>query len=479
MAVKLVLLSGGSGKRLWPMSNDIRSKQFLRVLPTEVGEPMSMLQRVWTQLDEAGLRENAYICASRTQLDVIEAQIGQASFIEEPARRDTFPAISLASAYLWDVEMAADDDIVVIMPIDPYVDSEFFSSLKILPRVLMESDAEMVLMGVRPTEPSSKYGYICVEPGFQADSARGWKRVTSFVEKPARDAAEQLAAEGSLWNCGVFCFRLGYMKRVLNERGLPLSYRKLSEAFSSLPKRSFDYEVVEQASSIVVHPFSGLWTDLGTWGSLSQRITDRFIGKGRQFQCEDTHVINELGIPLLTIGLRDAIVVATPDGILVADKEMSPHIKELVAPFEGRPMFEERLWGMYRVMDYQELSDGTEVLTRWIELLPGHNLSYHKHERRAEMWTILEGSGEVAVDGRLVQVAAGDVVRIYPEQWHAIRAHDKLAFIEVQRGAEVVEHDIVRRYHTWAEIVDYLAVTGGLRSVDAAASMKAGSVTPA
>ncbi|MHB1627714.1 MAG: sugar phosphate nucleotidyltransferase [Bacilli bacterium] len=478
--MKLVLLSGGSGKRLWPMSNDIRSKQFLRVLPTEGGEPMSMLQRVWTQIGEADLQEDAYICSSRAQLDVIEAQIGRAAFIEEPARRDTFPAISLACAYLWDVEKVPEDDMVVIMPIDPYVDSEFFAGLKMLPQVLGESGADMVLMGVRPTEPSGKFGYIRVEPGFQGGGgASGWKRVASFVEKPARDAAERLVAEGALWNCGVFCFRLGYMKGVLNERGLPFSYGELSGAFPSLPKRSFDYEVVEKASSIAVHPFSGLWTDLGTWGSLSQRMTDRFIGKGGQFRCEDTHVINELGIPLLTIGLRDAIVVATPDGMLVADKEMSTQVKEFVAPFEGRPMFEERRWGLYRVMDYQELSDGTEVLTRWIELLPGHNLSYHKHERRAEMWTVLEGSGEVAVDGRLVQVTAGDVVRIHPEQWHAIRARDKLAFIEVQRGSEIVEHDIIRRYHTWAEIVDYLAVTGGLRSVDAAASMKAGSVPSA
>ncbi len=476
--MRLVLLSGGSGKRLWPMSNDIRSKQFLRVLPTEDGESVSMLQRVWTQLGEAGLRESSHICASRVQLDVIEAQIGQASFIEEPARRDTFPAISLASAYLLDVEAASEDEIVVVMPIDPYVDGEFFSSLKSLPQVLMESDADMVLMGVRPTEPSSKFGYICTEPELHPNGVFDWKGVSSFVEKPTRDVAEELVARGSLWNCGVFCFRLGYMKRALSDRGLPLSYRNLSEEFLSLPKRSFDYEVVEKASSVAVHPFSGLWTDLGTWGSLSQRIVDRFIGKGRQFRCEETHVINELGIPLLAIGLRNAIVVATPDGMLVADKEMSTQVKEIVAPYAGRPMFEERRWGLYRVMDYQELSDGTEVLTRWIELLPGHNLSYQKHERRAEMWTVLEGSGEVAIDGRLVHVTAGDVVRIHPEQWHAIRARDKLVFIEVQRGSEIVEHDIIRRYHTWGEIVDYLAITGNRRSVDAL-SMKTSSISSA
>lgn len=456
--MNIVLLSGGSGKRLWPMSNDSRSKQFLKVLQNDFGEPVSMLQRVWSQLEAAGLQARTFICAPKAQHDMIESQLGHAAVIEEPARRDTFPAIALSAVYLTDIEGCSDDDVMAVLPVDPFVDDAYFATVRRLEDVVHASGAEMVLMGVKPTEPSSSFGYIRLESTPASHGSLSWYRVDSFVEKPATPVAQQLLSEGALWNCGVFCFRISFLKRKLAELGYPTSYLELVTMFHLLPKRSFDYEVVERTADIAVVPYAGMWSDLGTWGALSNEIGNALIGRGTAIGCEQTHIINELGIPLVAMGLQNTMIVSTPDGILVADKEQAASIKDVIAQYSSRPMFEERRWGSYRVLDYQKLEDGTEVLTKCIELLPGYNISYQKHLKRSEVWTIIQGTGEFVVESKMVTVAAGDVIRVHPGQWHALRANDKLMFIEVQSGSELVEEDIIRRYLTWPEIVQHCLV---------------------
>ncbi|WP_035462320.1 sugar phosphate nucleotidyltransferase [Alicyclobacillus macrosporangiidus] len=447
--MKLVLLSGGSGKRLWPLSNESRSKQFLKVLTGSDGRLVSMLQRMWDQLDRAGLQHDAYVCASKAQWEIISAQIGDVPFIEEPTRRDTFPAIALACTYLRDQAGLTRDEVIVVMPVDHFVEDAYFQAICRLPGALAESGADLALLGVAPTEPTSKFGYIRVRPG---EAGRDWRWVAAFEEKPETARAEALIRDGALWNCGVFCFRLGYILDLLAGLGAPEGFEPMREFFHSLPKRSFDYEVVEKAASVVVCRYDGTWKDLGTWNALSEEMDQAFAGIGQAVGCENTHVVNELGIPLVAMGLRDAVVVAAPDGILVADKAMSAGLKDVVGAYDGRPMYEERRWGTLRVLDVQKLPDGTEIVVRSVEIWPGHNISYQKHLKRSEVWTITEGEGEVALDDRILPVGPGDVVRVYAEQWHAIRARTRLQFIEVQRGSELVEEDIVRRYLTWEEI---------------------------
>jgi len=454
--MKIVLLSGGSGKRLWPMSNDARSKQFLRVLNGSDGTPLSMLQRVWQQLRGVDLLQHAFVCASKAQAESIHSQVGLVPVIEEPERRDTFAAISLSCVYLSDIAGCSDDEVMVVAPVDHYVDNEYFQHIAGLEDVLLDSGAELALLGVKPTEPSSKFGYISVEP--QESTAAPWLQVRSFVEKPEEPAAKRLIAAGALWNCGVFCFRIGWLKQVLLSKGISPAYTSIQSTFANFPKRSFDYEVVEHAQSVVVVPYAGRWKDLGTWSSLTEEMNTPFVGLGESVNCSNTHIINELGIPLIGMGLRDLVVVSSPDGILVADKGESAQLKNVLKHYHGRPMFEERLWGYYRVLDFQELEDGTEVLTKLIELHPGHNLSYQRHKWRSEVWTFIEGEGEVAIDHRIVPVSPGDVLRVYAEQWHAIRADTRLRFVEVQRGSELVEEDIARKYATWEEIQRHCGV---------------------
>lgn len=453
--MKIVLLSGGSGKRLWPMSNDARSKQFLRVLNGGDGAPISMLQRVWRQLHRVDLLQHTYVCASKAQSESIHSQVGLVPVIEEPERRDTFAAIALSCVYLADIAQSGDDEVMVVAPVDHYVDDSYFQQIAKLEEVLLESGADLALLGVKPTEPSSKFGYISVHE--QTDESPWWQ-VQSFVEKPREPEAGTLIEAGALWNCGVFCFRIGWLKDILSQKGIIPTFANVQATFREFPKRSFDYEVVEQSTSVVVVPYEGRWKDLGTWSSLTEEMDNHFVGLGESVNCSNSHFINELGIPLIGMGLKDMIVVSSPDGILVADKQESAQLKSVLKHYHGRPMYEERLWGYYRVLDFQELEDGTEVLTKLIELNPGQNLSYQRHKWRSEVWTFIEGEGEVAIDNRVVPVSPGDVLRVYAEQWHAIRAVTRLRFVEVQRGSELVEEDIARKYLTWDEVLHHCGV---------------------
>lgn len=449
--MKLVLLSGGSGKRLWPLSNDARSKQFLRVLQNENGEAESMVQRVWRQLKEVGLAESALIATSKSQLDLIQSQVGQSvPVIIEPERRDTFPAIALAAAYLYSEQNTALDEIVVVLPVDPYVETEFFSVIKKLGYALDATGAELALLGVTPTYPSEKYGYIVPCTGEEDSDAI---KVSHFREKPSEKDALGLIDQHALWNCGVFAFRLGRIISLLQEKGFPVAHRELLAQYGKLPKISFDYEVVERAQHITVVKYNGYWKDLGTWNTLTEEMAAAIVGKGIISEdSANSHLINELDIPVTILGLSNIVVAASPDGILVTDKDASPRVKELVAGINQRPMYEERRWGWYRVLDHGKLNEGTEVLTKRIGILAGKNLSYQVHQKRVEVWTVIKGQGEFALNGEIHPVKQGDVLGIPVGAKHGIKAITDLEIIEVQTGSELVEEDIVRIYMIWDEV---------------------------
>lgn len=449
--MRIVLLSGGSGKRLWPLSNDARSKQFLKVLQNEQGERESMVQRVWRQLNDVGLADSACIATSKTQVDMIQNQLGsEIQLIVEPERRDTFPAIALASAYLHTVENANLDEVVVVLPVDPYVEERFFSKMKELELTLQSTKADLALMGVVPTYPSEKYGYIVPEE-IQGD--RSYQKVSHFREKPNLEQAKELMEQKAFWNCGVFAFRLGFILEKLKELGFSIKYEALKESYHELPKISFDYEVVEKTEEIVVLPYDGEWKDLGTWNTLTEEMSSNLVGCGFISQdSENTHLVNELDIPIVVLGLSNIVVAASPDGILVSEKGASPRVKEVVSGFDHRPMYEERRWGWYKVLDEMIYPDGQEVLTKRIGIMAGKNLSYQIHYQRSEVWTIVQGEGEFVINDVIYPVKSGDVLQIPAQSKHAIRAITNLEFIEVQTGTELVEEDIVRLLMIWEEI---------------------------
>lgn len=450
--MKLVLLSGGSGKRLWPLSNDTRSKQFLKVLEGRAGQKESMVQRVWNQIEAVGLNKSTVIATSKLQRDMIRSQVGtDIPLIIEPERRDTFPAIALAASYLHCEEQASEDEIVVVLPVDPYVEDGFFERVKDLESVLRDSKADLALMGVTPTYPSSKYGYIVPEGSVEEDS---YFTVNCFTEKPSEEAAVGLINQRALWNCGVFAFRLGYLLQILQEKKFPLQFETLHKEYTTLPKISFDYEVVEKASHIVALPYDGYWKDLGTWNTLTEEMATSQIGKGVLTDDSDnTHLVNELDIPVTVLGVKDVIVAASPDGILVADKASSPKIKEIIGDWNYPPMYEERLWGWSRVLDYAKYDEETEMVTKRIHITKGKNSTYHYHNLRDEVWTIVRGEGELALDDYIRRVKAGDIIHLPAGKKHGIHALTDLEFIEVQTGKVISNEDVIRLVYDWNDVI--------------------------
>ncbi len=430
--MNIVLLSGGSGKRLWPLSNDIRSKQFIKIFKKEDGEFESMVQRVYRQIRSVDKDATVTIATSKTQVSAIHNQLGEGVGIcVEPCRRDTFPAIALASAYLHDVKGVSGEESVVVCPVDPYVEEDYFEAIKELGRLAEKGDANLVLMGIEPTYPSEKYGYII--PSDQEKVSL----VDTFKEKPDAETAKAYIRKGALWNGGVFAYRLNYVLKRAHELIDFTDYEDLFSKYETLTKISFDYAVVEKEKQIQVMRFQGQWKDLGTWNTLTEAMEDTSVGEAMLNEtCENVHVINELDVPVLCMGLKDVVVSASPEGILVSDKEQSSYIKPYVDQIDQQIMFAEKSWGSFRVLDIEE-----ESMTIKVILNPGHRMNYHSHERRDEVWTIISGEGRTIVDGMEQPVKAGDVVTMQAGCRHTIIADTELNVIEVQLGKEISVHD--------------------------------------
>lgn len=439
----IILLSGGSGKRLWPLSNGTRSKQFLKLLTAPEGEKESMIQRVARQIDEAQLNVGITIATAESQKDSIISQLGHSvNIVTEPERRDTFPAISLSCAYLLMEEKLSEDEQIVVMPCDSYVDSSYFKVIKEVAQHVDDNDAELVLIGIKPIEPSTKFGYLLPDTS-------NTSKVKSFVEKPTVEKAEKLIGEGAVWNSGVFGFRLGYIKKIFENYVIANNFQEFKSRYSELPKISFDYEVAEKAVSVGVVYYNGQWKDLGTWDTLTNELSDNSIGNCINSGSTDTTIINELNIPIVCHHVEGLIVAASPDGILVAEKASSDTIKNAVQNIESRPMYEERRWGSYKVIDNIEFKDGFCALTKQLTLNPGCSISYQRHKYRDEVWTFIDGEGEIVIDGLRQNVSRGDTVTISKGQKHALKAITPLTFIEVQRGSNLIEEDIERFDYNW------------------------------
>lgn len=452
----LILLSGGSGKRLWPLSNNSRSKQFLKILPSknESTTRVSMIQHIWEQLRRTNLSNCSVISTSKLQVDILKSQLGcEPPLIIEPSRRDTYPAIVLSSLYLHSVKKITPDEIIVVIPVDFYVEESFFEHIKSLETVLQCSKADLALVGIKPTFPSQRYGYI-VPDCLKIQSE--YQSVNYFVEKPDEKQAKHLLNEGALWNGGVFAFKLGYILDHLQGHGYTIDYAEMVKSYSKLPHNSFDYELVEKAKNIIVAPYMGKWKDLGTWNSLTEEIDTNLIGNGNiSSDCKNINIINELEIPVSVIGTSDLIVAVCSDGILVADKNASEQIKDISKQFKQRPMYEERRWGWYRVLDYFKSKNGDEVLTKRVSVEAGENLSYQQHFHRHEIWTVVSGTGLAVINKTIREIEVGDVVQIPKGTLHCVKAITNLEFIEVQIGPKLIEEDILRILLTWDEIKNY------------------------
>lgn len=430
--MNIVLLSGGSGKRLWPLSNDIRSKQFIKIFKREDGEYESMVQRVYRQIKEIDPNATVTIATSKTQVSAIHNQLGDNVGISvEPCRRDTFPAIALSTAYLVDVLGISPEDSVVVCPVDPYVEKEYFETLKKLSEQADKGEANLVLMGIEPTYPSEKYGYIIPE------GKENVSQVSTFKEKPDTVTAQNYIDQGALWNGGVFAYKLKYVLNKAHELIDFTDYHDLFAKYDTLEKISFDYAVVEKEDKIQVMRFSGEWKDLGTWNTLTEAMQESCVGEAMMNEnCSNVHIINEMSVPVLAMGLHDVVISASPEGILVSDKEQSSYIKPFVDKIDQQIMFAEKSWGSFRVLEVEE-----ESLTIKVTLNAGNSMNYHSHKNRDEVWVIISGEGRTIVDGMEQKVHVGDIVAMQAGCRHTIIADTELKLIEVQLGKEIAVYD--------------------------------------
>lgn len=426
--MNIILLSGGSGQRLWPLSNNVRSKQFIKVLQGENGQLESMVQRVYRQITTVDAEAQVTIATGKKQVSMILNQLeNKVNVCVEPERRDTFPAICLAASYLHDVKNVAETEPVIVCPVDPYVEDSYFEALKRLSELAVEGNANMSLLGIEPTYPSEKYGYIIPESKEEVSA------VSTFKEKPDEETAKKYLEQGALWNGGVFAFRLSYLLEKAHELLDFKDYEDLYAHYGEQKKISFDYAVVEQEKSIQVLRYQGSWKDLGTWNTFTEAMGSNAVGNVTlNDTCEDTHVVNELNIPILCMGCKSMVIAASGDGILVSDKEQSAQIKPYVDKLAGQAMYAEKSWGSFTVLDVQD-----DSMTIKVELLPGHSLHYHSHEHRDEVWTVMSGMGSVIIDGMQRMVRPGDVVTMPAGCKHTLIAETKVSVIEVQLGKDI------------------------------------------
>lgn len=432
--MNIVLLSGGSGKRLWPLSNDIRSKQFIKLF--KYGDSYeSMVQRVYRQLKEVDSKSKITIATSKSQVSIINNQLGDnVSISVEPCRRDTFPAIALSAAFLYYEKNVDLNESIVVCPVDPYVEFSYFECIKEISDHVQKQKSNITLMGIEPTNASTKFGYIIPENNEKIS------KVVGFKEKPSEVLAKKYIQKGALWNGGVFAFKLGYIIDKAHELINFIDYQDLYNKYEFLEKISFDYAVLESEKYIEVIRYKGIWEDLGTWNTFVSAMEDSIIGNAiiDDFSI-NTNIVNELDIPILCLGMKDCIISASPDGILISDKDLSSEIKGYVERINRPTMYAEKSWGQYKVIDAQDNS-----LTIKINLKKGHEMNYHSHQFRNEVWTILSGEAKAIINDREYNLQAGDTMQIPQGTKHKLYAKTDLQVIEIQSGKDISKSDKIK-----------------------------------
>lgn len=440
--MNIILLSGGSGKRLWPLSDEIRSKQFLKLFQNEDGIAESMIQRVHRQIVKAIPSANIIIATGKKQVGLIREQLGNSVKIcVEPNRRDTFPAIVLTAAFIRYELGISDSESVIICPVDPYVDDSYFESLKELDELSRQGVAKILLLGVHPTYPSEKYGYIIPESNSYISP------VESFKEKPDTETAKKYLSENALWNAGVFACNIGYLLDIARDNLQFTDYRDMYQKYNLLPKISFDYAVVENEKSIHVVRYYGQWKDIGTWNVLSETMINPVLGNVLlDEKCENVNVLNELDIPILCVGCNNLVVSVSNNGILVADKLSCENLKRSVETISSYNRTTTHTWGSFHIVDVQP-----ESFTALLRFNKNQMISYHSHNYRNEIWTVIAGSGMAIIDGNERKLKVGDTIIISAGCKHMIVADEQLHLLEIQTGnyidaTDKVKYDMPEQY---------------------------------
>lgn len=466
-AVYPVILSGGSGTRLWPLSRSMYPKQFIRFFN---GQGSSFLGATLARLPHsAGFERPILLCNNDHRFLVREeierSGIEPRAIILEPIARNTAPAIAVAAL------VALRDDpnaILAVMPSDHVIGNEALFAENIRRAAAVAESGKLVLFGITPTEAHTGYGYIK-----RGGDLRGFEgqafTVDGFAEKPDRATAERYLADGSyFWNSGIFALNakkylteveryepkiLEAARAALAGASEDLGFLRLDKnGFAMSPNISIDYAVMEKTREAAILPMDVGWNDVGSWSSLWE-IAPRddkgnFI-KGEAV-LEDTtgcYVHSEKSI-VSTIGVNDLIIVNTPDALLVADKNRTQDVSKIVARLKqsNRKEQEQHLRN-YRPWGYFEtLNIGPRFQVKLLHVKPGGKLSMQMHHHRSEHWIVVQGTAQVSIGEKEQLVRENESVYIFATQWHRLQNPGKVPveIIEVQIGSYLGEDDIRR-----------------------------------
>ncbi len=461
-------MAGGSGTRFWPTSREQNPKQLQKI----VGE-RTMLQNTLQRLLTLISIENIYLATNHLQAVETLRQLDTYGFlsdhlIAEPCNRNTALAIGLLAKVIIKKDPNA---VMAVFPADHVVtNSENFIKALEKAKTLAEKE-NLVTLGIPPTRPETGFGYI--KQGEEIEN--GAYKVERFVEKPDREKAEQFLEQGSFfWNCGIFVWKASTILEEIEKYAGNIysqlesisnslqctknnsAYMDLDETgrdlFSSLPSLSIDYAVMENSSRVILVPANFGWNDVGAWNSLDdvcEKDSEGNVISGNVIaqDCSET-IIQGQDRLIATLGLKDTIVVDSPDALLVCAKERSQDVKKLVESLKekDRPEVRQavkvnRPWGSYIILD-----SGPSYVLKRIEVLPGEALSLQSHQHRSEHWTIVSGLAEVVLDEKVFHLEANESIAIPQNSKHRLSNSGSklLVIIEIQFGHLLNEDDIVR-----------------------------------
>lgn len=452
-----VILSGGSGTRLWPISRAKYPKQFSELFE----EPLQNLT-----LKRVAKFGEPWIVTSVLLRDFTEKKAKEAGFdkirvIYEPVGKNTAPAIALLAKIL---EMEGrQDEIVGIFPADHLIQKEdvFFSAIELAETVAREK--KVVTLGLKPTEPATGYGYIQTEkqPYTYKKQVSSYS-VLKFHEKPSYDLAKEFLRDGSyFWNAGIFIFQVRTMIELFERyqptiwdglSGLKADLSNLKEIYASLPSISIDYAIMEKLSSsdLICVPCNPKWSDVGSWDAVADVYTSSGRSRGNPIEVDSKNnfVLPHNGKTYAFVGIDDAIVVDTQDALLIAKRGHTNDVKTVVdrlkknnSKLADEHTFEERPWGKFEI-----LKERPHCKAKIIAVNAGSQLSYQSHNKREEHWIVVKGKGEVVLNDQVVPVSAGSYLKIPLKAKHRIRntGKESLEFVEVQLGEYFGEDDITR-----------------------------------
>jgi mannose-1-phosphate guanylyltransferase len=457
MKICAVVMAGGSGSRLWPLSRAAHPKQFLKLY----GED-TMLQATFKRLGKLNISSSVTICNEEHRFFVAEQlreidKLG--SIILEPAGRNTAPAIALAA-----ISVKKEDPLMLVLAADHVIQDQGSFENSVRTAIPLAEAGKLVTFGIVPSEPNTGYGYIkkgkTEGSGFLVDK---------FVEKPSLEIAKDYLASGDyLWNSGMFLIKASrYLEELekfrpdifnacdssMKNAASDIDFLRMDKSiFESCPSDSVDYAVMEKTEDAVVVPMDAGWSDIGSWSSLRE-IEDKdknnnvVIGDVILHKTKNTYVRTDEKL-VATIGVNDLIIIDTKDAILIANKNAVQEVKEIVNQLKAQGRSEWKLhrevfrpWGMYDSIDH-----GDRYQVKRITVKPGEKLSVQMHHHRAEHWIVVSGKAKVTNGGKTFFLSENESTYIPVGVVHALENAENFALeiIEVQSGKYLGEDDIVR-----------------------------------